>query len=178
MHRFVYLSRSDRRLVLEAALLLSAARLGLWLLPFQVVSRLLDKATRPRVAVAAPALRIAWAIGAAARYIPAATCLAQALAGRAMLIRHGHAAQLRIGVARAPVSQSAEPRRRADEAKRRRTWRLRVFVSAPPQPIAACMTNDRILAHAWVECDGAVLVGGLADLARYTLLPTRGETHR
>ena len=39
------------------------------------------------------------------------------------------------------------------------------------------MTNDRILAHAWVECDGAVLVGGLADLARYTVLPARGETH-
>jgi hypothetical protein len=145
-------------LVLEAALLLSAARLGLWLLPFRVVSRLLDKATRRRVAVAAPARRIAWAIGAAARYIPAVTCLAQALAARAMLARHGHAAQLRIGVARA-ASQPSAGRMSLDSQ------------------FSILNAQFSILeAHAWVECDGAVLVGNLADLARYTALPVGGET--
>jgi hypothetical protein len=154
VHRFVYLSRSDRRLVLEAALLLGAARLGLWLLPFRVVSRLFETVTRTRVAVAAPAQRVAWAIGAAARYIPAATCLTQALAARAMLARHGHTAQLRIGVAR-----------------------------AIPQPGALRISGNQhsqfaiLQAHAWVECDGAVIVGGLPDLARYTALPSHEAIH-
>src|SRR5882762_9274769 len=30
---------------------------------------------------------------------------------------------------------------------------------------------DRLLAHAWVECDGRVVVGDLSDLSRYTSLP-------
>jgi hypothetical protein len=177
--RFVYLSGSDRRLVIEAALLLGAARLGLWLLPFRVVSRLLDKVQRAHVGVAAPARRIAWAIDAAARYIPAATCLPRALAARALLARHGHAAQLRIGVARVPVSQSAESRRGGEEA-RRRDDESAGFASSCHLVILSSghrviTSSNALAAHAWVECDGAILIGGLADLARYTPLSTHKE---
>jgi hypothetical protein len=43
--------------------------------------------------------RIAWGVRAAARYVPGATCLPQALVAQLMLARHGHFARLRIGVA-------------------------------------------------------------------------------
>ena len=44
--------------------------------------------------------RIAWGISAAARLVPFATCLTQALAGQYMLARSGKASQIRIGINR------------------------------------------------------------------------------
>lgn len=44
---------------------------------------------------------IGWAVATAARRIPAATCLTQALAAQYLLRRRGLEADLRIGVARA-----------------------------------------------------------------------------
>jgi hypothetical protein len=47
--------------------------------------------------------QIAWAICAGSRYVPAATCLTQALAGLRMLRQAGYDATLQIGVARAGI---------------------------------------------------------------------------
>lgn len=44
--------------------------------------------------------RVTWAIAVASRYVPKATCLAQAQAMQVLLGRCGHPASLRIGVAR------------------------------------------------------------------------------
>lgn len=78
------------------------------------------------------AARIAWAIGAGSRYVPRATCLVRALAGRRLLAAHGHRAHLRIGVAK----------------------------------------STELQAHAWLEYEGRVLIGG-GDLDRYTVLPIK-----
>lgn len=43
---------------------------------------------------------IAWAVTVASHYVPAATCLTQALAARVLLAGRGHSARLCIGVAR------------------------------------------------------------------------------
>ena len=80
------LTPTERRFLLGAALLVGGVRVGLSLL----------HARDPM-----PAERIAWAVAAAGRGIPRATCLVQALAAQVLLARHGHVAQLRIGVARA-----------------------------------------------------------------------------
>ena len=42
---------------------------------------------------------LAWAVEAASRYVPRATCLVQALALQALCARRGQATALRIGVA-------------------------------------------------------------------------------
>ena len=42
------------------------------------------------------------AVRTAARYVPGATCLTQALALQAMLTRHGYASSLHIGVEKGP----------------------------------------------------------------------------
>jgi hypothetical protein len=47
-----------------------------------------------------PATRVAWAVRAASRRIPGASCLTQAVAARLLLARYGHHALLRIGVRR------------------------------------------------------------------------------
>jgi len=76
-----------------------------------------------------PATRIAWAVKAASRYVPAANCLPRALATQTMLRQRGYPARIYIGLAKAEAGQ--------------------------------------LEAHAWVESEGKILMGGLQDLARY-----------
>ena len=103
LRRFFELSSSERGLLLKAAFLLAAVRVGLWLLPFQSVRRLVASARRrpsDTQASTRPALeRIAWAVEAAARYVPKCTCLVKALAAQVILDRAGYPTRLQIGVA-------------------------------------------------------------------------------
>ena len=96
--------RSNRRLWLQSLLLLWAVRLGLWILPFRMVCRLVARAGRPRAGremrPRSDVARIGRAVEISARSVPAATCLAQALVAHALLSRRGHASQVRIGVAK------------------------------------------------------------------------------
>ena len=52
-----------------------------------------------------PVSRLVWAVRAASRRIPAASCLTQSLALHCLLTRAGHAAQIHIGVAKDPTSK-------------------------------------------------------------------------
>lgn|SRR5574341_1234140 len=107
LHKFLLLPQSERRLLVKTALLLWAVRLGLWVVPFRALRlRLYRLSEAPPegvhngTATGVSPERIAWAVAAASRYVPRATCLVQALAGRFLLEQHGHPATLRIGVAR------------------------------------------------------------------------------
>jgi Transglutaminase-like superfamily len=107
MHRlrkFLELSAAERRLLLSAFLLAAAVRLGLWLLPFRALQRLLSQTIRGPVHARndhqTSSESIAWAVCAASRYVPQATCLTQAITTQVLLTLHGHVAHLRIGVAK------------------------------------------------------------------------------
>lgn len=139
LRKFVHLNKRDRRLLVSAALLLGTIRLGLWLLPFQTLLRLLARMTKTpdelqktdRVCVN----KVVWAVAVASRYMPGGVkCLARALATQVLLGRRGHRTQLRIGVAKS--------------------------------------SGGQLEAHAWVESQGTIVIGGLKDLARFTPLPT------
>jgi Transglutaminase-like superfamily len=99
--KFLLLEPSARWLLLKTGLLLWAVRLGLWLLPLPRLRRLLAK-LRPSQPMAPEDLRsiekIVWAVTIASRYVPAATCLTQALVGQILLAHYGEAAFLQIGV--------------------------------------------------------------------------------
>ena len=138
LRKFLYLTASDRQLLVSAGLLLGTIRLGLWLLPFQTWRRLLVRMTQ--TAEELPQTnqlcvdKVVWAVEVASRYMPGRVkCLARALATQVLLGRCGHLAQLRIGVAKSEQGQ--------------------------------------LEAHAWVESQGRIVIGGLKDLARYTPLP-------
>lgn len=137
LHKYRCLATTDRRLLVQSALLLGAVRLGLWLLPFQALQRLLarisGKTTTWHDAEPISIERVAWAVAGASQYIPMATCLTQALATQVLLGWQGHAAHLCIGVARSEVGQ--------------------------------------FQAHAWVECQGRVVIGGTDAPSRFTPLP-------
>ena len=95
LHRYRALSAADRRLVIEAALLLAVVRLGIVGVRVSVLRRALDRSLRlitphnagrpvPHVS------RLGWAVAAASRHLPfRSTCLVESLAVDAMLRRRG-----------------------------------------------------------------------------------------
>ena len=105
--KFLRLTKSEQRLLLSAALLLGAIRLGLWLLPFQTLRSLLVRITRKTQLQAARVSvgRVVWAVEVVSRYMPGVKCLARALATQALLRQHSHQAHIRIGVARSQKGQ-------------------------------------------------------------------------
>jgi Transglutaminase-like superfamily len=124
--KFFKLPAADKRLLMKAMLLVWVVRLGLWLLPFRVMREVLAKSGREQFAFpvgeSGVADRIAWAVSVTSRYVPAATCLTQAIATKFLLGRCGCQATVRIGVARSD--------------------------------------SGRLQAHAWVESNGKVVIGG------------------
>jgi hypothetical protein len=74
-------------------------RIGLWLLPFRLVHRAVAaRAKRSAMTAETSVEQITWAVTAAARRVPGASCLTQALAGTLLLAAAGHEATLRFGV--------------------------------------------------------------------------------
>src|SRR5687767_5246217 len=107
--KYLRLPATDRRLFAKSVLLLGVVRLGLWLLPFQILRRLLAGMAPSRIALQAVDQgsldRVTWAVTVASRCVPAATCPTQALATQVLLGRRRHPAVLRIGVARSEGGQ-------------------------------------------------------------------------
>jgi hypothetical protein len=91
-------------LLLSAGSLLLMVRLGLWVLPFDTLRRVLA-ATAPtgcEMNAADPvcARQVGWAFERMSRYVPAATCLTQALAADWVLKWLGQPTRLRIGASK------------------------------------------------------------------------------
>jgi len=126
--KFLRMSSSERRLLIVGGVVVACVRILLWLLPFRRLVWLVER-TALRSARVAPVrlledtnVNIAWGVATAARYVPRATCLTQALAAQWLFAWFGHPTLLRIGVAKG---------------------------------------NDKALrAHAWLESEGRVVVGG------------------
>ncbi|HVQ13043.1 MAG TPA: lasso peptide biosynthesis B2 protein, partial [Vicinamibacterales bacterium] len=100
--RFGSLNRTDRGLVAEAAALLVLVKIGLQILRFYRLRRILDYYSRPHEdgpSLQYPVLRITQAIDRASRNLPlSVTCLVTALAADAMLKRRCLMSRLHLGV--------------------------------------------------------------------------------
>lgn len=96
--KFFRLRNEDKLLAISCALCVAQYAIALSVIPYSRVDRLWPARVR-NTARGRDIRRIARFVTKAAKLIPHATCLPQALAGRAMLARHGHAATIRIGVA-------------------------------------------------------------------------------
>jgi hypothetical protein len=143
LRRFLALPAPERGLLLRAAILLALIRLGLWLLPFRTLRRLLARLAqvpaRGRGSGSIPPERIVWAVSVASRIVPGTgTCLVRALAAQVLLVRRGHPSRLRLGVAR--------------------------------------NEKGRLEAHAWLESQGTIVIGGEESPSRFAPLPPlKGE---
>jgi hypothetical protein len=80
----------------------AAVRLGLSLLSYRVLKRWLKDRQPSRQLDPEEQRRIAWAVRNAARLVPRASCLTQAIATQYLFARSGQRSQIRIGVARDP----------------------------------------------------------------------------
>jgi hypothetical protein len=100
IQRLLKLTAAERRLWIEAALLLGMIRVGLRLLRLGTVRNLLRRLRRRRAQVAPE--RILWALASASQCVPGTGCLTRALVLQALLERYGHVAWVRIGVGREP----------------------------------------------------------------------------
>ena len=107
--RFASLPPEDRGRFLVALPVVATVRAALWVLPFgklrSAIARLVPSRSGSQARSPGEADRIAWSVGSAARFVPRASCLTQALAGEVLLIRAGYPAQVRIGVAKDPAGK-------------------------------------------------------------------------
>ena len=133
--KFARLCPRERRLLLSAAVMVAVVRAGLWVVPFtrlrETLKRFVWRMEKRRRPVSVE--RVVWTVQVASRYVPAATCLTQALAAQVLLGREGYESSLRLGVARGE--------------------------------------RGKLQAHAWVECQGKVVIGQTEALPTFTPLP-------
>ncbi len=100
LNKFLRLSFNEKILLVRIWVLLAIIRLGLSLFPFTTLRKVLALIS-PLIARGGEAWSedlLVWAVGAASRYVPRATCLAQALAIQLVLKQSGRQASLHIGV--------------------------------------------------------------------------------
>jgi len=116
-------------------MLVCAIRASLWLIPFDRVRKAADRLAKGprRVRHQEPLERIVRLVEVTEKFVPAATCLTQALTCQILLGRAGHVAALKIGVCKAP--------------------------------------EGGFKAHAWLECEGKIVIGAIPTLNEYTPLP-------
>jgi hypothetical protein len=136
------LPRERRGALVRASVAVVVFRVALSALPFRWVRSFGERAARPRSD--APRGRLAhqdlsWAVAAASRRVPRATCLTQALALQTLFAREGYESDLHIGVARTG--------------------------------------EGRLEAHAWLESEGQIVIGG-GGVERFTPLASLGLSSR
>ncbi len=102
VRKFLSLSLREKFLLMKAVILVLAIRVGLTLLPFSTLQKLLAKGTKKHIDQdhkGRPSIdQVAWSVAAASHCVPKATCLVQALAIQVLLLREGYPANLKIGV--------------------------------------------------------------------------------
>jgi hypothetical protein len=143
LKRFAQLSPSERRILMRVLLVVGVARTSLWVLPVEAVRRAVSRAATG--AAGSSVEQVVWAVRVVSRYLPGATCLTQAIAAQALLTHSGFPSQVKIGVAK---EKKDDKDNRNDKAKDE---------------------SRSFHAHAWVVCQGQVVLGG-RQLERYNSL--------
>ncbi len=134
LRKFFACPFEDRRLLVQAAVLLTVVRLLLALLPMPRLQVILARIARMRAMPTHAPQRILWAATVASRYVPwANTCLMRALVVHGWFQQCGFPTTLCIGVTK---------------------------------------DQGRLKAHAWIESEGQVVLGGEVALAPYITLAT------
>ena len=106
LRKFLKLSASDRRLLVETALFHGMARFALLALPFRWVASILGKNTEETLGTIdrgheEVAERVSWAVHVASRLAPwKSTCLTETIAAKLALRRRGITSTLYLGAGR------------------------------------------------------------------------------
>ncbi|MDG4873641.1 lasso peptide biosynthesis B2 protein [Mesorhizobium sp. WSM4935] len=100
-------SLSGREILFLARCLMvvGAVRFALTLSSYNRVRGMVTRLDARRDAGIGDLRRVAWGVAAAARLVPGATCLTQALAGQYLLARQGNASKISIGIEKGTGSE-------------------------------------------------------------------------
>jgi hypothetical protein len=110
LRKLFKLKQIDRQLFIEAYLYLGLIRLGLWLLPFGSLRKVLDKIDSAhktdKLAIFVQIEQLTTAIERSSRYSPGnVKCLARALTTEIILTKYGYFPLLKIGVTKGERGQ-------------------------------------------------------------------------
>lgn len=100
LSRVLSLSGSEMLFLGRCLMVVTAVRLGLTLFSYNRVRTVVMRLDARQSADIADLRRVAWGVAAAARLVPRASCLTQALSGQYILARQGRASNIRIGIER------------------------------------------------------------------------------
>ena len=148
--KFLRLEPFDRRLLIEASLLLLVARGALRVLPFRTVVGVINRAapatSLDAAAAAALVRRVRWAVRSGARNGPGrAVCFPQGIAAHLMLSRRGAPSTLYYGVAKTRDGRARVACLGARRIAARRRLRRRAALHRPDQlsarPLRAGLGN-------------------------------------
>lgn len=103
--RVLSLSGSEAFFLCRCLLVVAAVRLGLTLFSYNRVRGVVTRLNARQCASMGELRLVAWGVAAAARFVPGATCLTQALSGQYLLARQGNASNVRIGIERGTGEQ-------------------------------------------------------------------------
>lgn len=93
-----HLPQRDRRMVLRTLALLWRVQIGLWFSPALALEAYHRVVVNRASARRAPVYQLLWSIQTASRFLPKATTLTEALAGKVLLARYGYDSKLHVGV--------------------------------------------------------------------------------
>lgn len=133
--KLLSLPGEERRLLLRSAILLSQTSLTVRAMPFARWRHRLQPPAARRQTACYAASQIVWAVGVAARYVPGANCLVQALVAKQLFDEQGLPAEIRLGVHK-------------------------------PEEVG-------FRAHAWLESEGRIVLGGAESASLYAPFPAR-----
>lgn len=100
LSRVLSLSGSEMLFLAHCLLVVAAVRLGLTLFSYNRLRRMVTQLDAPHEAGIGDLRRVAWGVAAAARLVPYASCLTQAISGQYILARQGNGSKIRIGIER------------------------------------------------------------------------------
>lgn len=100
LRKFFTLTYPEKKLLARSLLVILVIRIGLWILPFNLLDRWSTGTTpiREKTNDWTAIKRVARSVKSCSRFIPYATCLTQALATRLLLRMDGQPCDLKIGV--------------------------------------------------------------------------------
>ena len=103
--RVLSLSGSQALFLCHCLLVVASIRLGLTFFSYNRVRGIVTRLNAQQCASMGELRLVAWGVAAAARFVPRASCLTQALSGQYILARQGNASNIRIGIERGTGEQ-------------------------------------------------------------------------
>jgi len=112
LRTFVSLPPAERGLILRTLPLVAAIRVALWVAPLRRVRQMTGACERLHFSIPSdlPVSRLEWAVRAASRRVPMASCLTQALALQFLLASSGRASEIQYRRAKRRQSRLSIPR--------------------------------------------------------------------